>query len=196
MNIANLLSCIRLLLVPIFARVFFSGRDDAYTLAVVIFLIAGATDVLDGVIARRFNMITKLGRILDPLADKLMLFTVLVCTSVAGLIPYWITALYFLKELLQALGAVRLFRVARDMLPANNIGKLATFCFYVAIVTVILFGRSLPDAAVAGLFIPALALTFSAYVIYHRWAVAQYGKKDGKEAPPGDSAGHESGPQG
>lgn len=185
MNLPNLMSCLRLVMVPLFAATFFSGTENAYTTAMIIFLAAGATDVLDGIIARRFKMITRLGRILDPLADKLMLFTVLICTSIAGLIPYWIAALYFFKELLQALGAVKLFRVTKDMLPSNNIGKLATFSFYVAIVVVILYGRGMSSAMVAGLFAPALALAFSAFVAYYRWAVAQYGKGK-KRAPDAD----------
>ena len=76
MSIPNLLSLLRLVLVPVFAVVFFQPAPDAHRWAVLIYLTAFLTDVADGWIARHFNQITKLGRILDPLADKLMTFTV------------------------------------------------------------------------------------------------------------------------
>ena len=70
MSIPNLLSLLRLVLVPVFAVVFFQPAPDAHRWAVLIYLTAFLTDVADGWIARHFNQITKLGRILDPLEDK------------------------------------------------------------------------------------------------------------------------------
>ena len=81
MSIPNLLSLLRLVLVPVFAVVFFQPAPDAHRWAVLIYLTAFLTDVADGWIARHFNQITKLGRILDPLADKLMTFTVIICIT-------------------------------------------------------------------------------------------------------------------
>ena len=84
-NIPNILSCIRILLVFVFLFVFFVV-DNIY-LALLIFLIAGATDVIDGYLARRNNWITNLGKILDPVADKLMQCTVLLSLLIKGLVP-------------------------------------------------------------------------------------------------------------
>ncbi|MBR2181146.1 MAG: CDP-alcohol phosphatidyltransferase family protein, partial [Oscillospiraceae bacterium] len=92
MNIPNLLSIFRMCLVPVFVVVFFSDSPHAYAYAAGVYALAGITDVLDGIIARKFNLITKLGKILDPLADKMMTITVFVCISIAGLIPWWIIA--------------------------------------------------------------------------------------------------------
>ena len=79
MNLPNRLSLLRLCLVPVFAVVFFSPDPNSHSWAALIYAVAFATDIADGYIARRFDMITKLGRILDPLADKLMTFTVIIC---------------------------------------------------------------------------------------------------------------------
>ena len=111
MSIPNLLSLLRLVLVPVFAVVFFQPAPDAHRWAVLIYLTAFLTDVADGWIARHFNQITKLGRILDPLADKLMTFTVIICITADGIIPLWAVVVFFLKELTMAIGG--LFRGLR-----------------------------------------------------------------------------------
>ncbi|MFQ9916462.1 MAG: CDP-alcohol phosphatidyltransferase family protein [Flavonifractor plautii] len=96
MSIPNLLSLLRLVLVPVFAVVFSSARSRrSHRWAVLIYLTAFLTDVADGWIARHFNQITKLGRILDPLADKLMTFTVIICITADGIIPLWAVVVFF-----------------------------------------------------------------------------------------------------
>ena len=104
MSIPNVLSLIRLVLVPVFAVVFFQPWPDAHFWAAVIYLAAFLTDIADGWIARHFNQITKLGRILDPLADKLMTFTVIICITADGIIPLWAVVVFFCKELTMAIG--------------------------------------------------------------------------------------------
>ena len=84
--IPNILSVLRILMAIAFALVFILWPDRFYV-AVIIFVVAGATDVLDGILARRFGWITNAGKILDPLADKLMQLTALVCLHFSGLIP-------------------------------------------------------------------------------------------------------------
>ena len=109
MSIPNLLSLLRLVLVPVFAVVFFQPAPDAHRWAVLIYLTAFLTDVADGWIARHFNQITKLGRILDPLADKLMTFTVIICITADGIIPLWAVVVFFLKELTMAIGGYLMY---------------------------------------------------------------------------------------
>ena len=79
MTVPNILSLLRLFLVPVFAVVFFQPMPDAHTWAALIYLVAFLTDIADGWIARHFNQVSKLGRILDPAADKWMTFTVIIC---------------------------------------------------------------------------------------------------------------------
>ena len=96
-NIPNILSVIRILLVFVFIYVVFVP-ENIY-LALFIFLLAGATDVIDGYLARRNNWITNLGKILDPLADKLMQCTVLVCLWIKHIVPLWFVLPFFAKEI-------------------------------------------------------------------------------------------------
>ena len=90
MNIPNILTIFRIVLVPIYLLIFFSDLPNKVLLAGLVFILAGVTDVLDGYIARKNNLITKLGTVLDPFADKLMSFTVLLSFTIAGFIPAWI----------------------------------------------------------------------------------------------------------
>lgn len=136
MNIPNALTVFRLLLIPGFAYCFFSPMKNGVKLAVVIFVIAGLTDILDGYIARRYNLITRLGIVLDPLADKLMLLTVLVSITVKNQVPFWIIAVVAVKETLMVMGAITLFNDHDMVVPANRFGKLSTVAFYIAILAV------------------------------------------------------------
>ena len=102
MNIPNMLSILRLFLVPVFILVFlFEG--DQKTIAAIVFIIASITDVLDGYIARKYNMSTKTGQLLDPLADKLMQIAVVVSLLCAKMVPLWFVLVLASKELLMIL---------------------------------------------------------------------------------------------
>lgn len=130
MSIPNLLSLLRLVLVPVFAVVFFQPAPDAHRWAVLIYLTAFLTDVADGWIARHFNQITKLGRILDPLADKLMTFTVIICITADGIIPLWAVVVFFLKELTMAIGGYLMYQKLGDVISSNWLGKTSTGVFF------------------------------------------------------------------
>lgn len=96
--IPNILTIIRLIFVPVFALVYFSPLENARYLALVIFIVAGITDVLDGYIARRYNLVSVVGTALDPLADKLMLLTTLTCLFISGHLPLIVLVIMYLKE--------------------------------------------------------------------------------------------------
>ena len=95
-HIPNILSILRLMLVGVFIYTYFNvGKYVALT----VFIFAGATDVLDGILARKFNWITNVGKILDPIADKSMQITVLICLAVDDfLIPWWLPAFFNFSE--------------------------------------------------------------------------------------------------
>ena len=97
--IPNLLSVLRILLVPIFAVLFLYDYPEHIGAAIAVFVFAGVTDVVDGFLARRFRWITDIGKVLDPFADKLMQCMVLFCTFYKGLVPLWLLAFVVLKEL-------------------------------------------------------------------------------------------------
>jgi len=137
MNIPNILTFIRFLMIPSFIYIFYSSMDNSILYATGIFFLAGITDVLDGYIARKYDLITKVGIVLDPLADKLMLITVLVCFTHQNFLPIWVILIVGVKEAFMILGGVFLFYSDENIvIPANRFGKVATFSFYVLIFAV------------------------------------------------------------
>ncbi|WP_242942339.1 CDP-diacylglycerol--glycerol-3-phosphate 3-phosphatidyltransferase [Hathewaya proteolytica] len=130
----NILTLIRLLLIPLFLLVFFSNAEHSLILSIVIFIISGITDILDGYLARKHNLITKLGTVLDPLADKLMLLTVLISLTIKKVIPNCVPIIILIKESIMIMGGILLYK-KNTVIPSNIFGKLSTFFFYIAIVT-------------------------------------------------------------
>ena len=134
LNLPNILTSVRILLAPALLIAFFrvSGENRRMTVSLCLFLAAGLTDCLDGLAARKLNQITKLGKVLDPIADKLFTASVLLCLTYAQVIPWPVLALMVLKELYMGAGAAACLRnhieVASDIY-----GKLATALFYPAV---------------------------------------------------------------
>ncbi len=135
-NIPNILSVIRLLLSFVFAALFLTDHIPA---AVVVFVVAGLTDVVDGVLARRNNWITNLGKILDPVADKLLQFTALVCLFIGKYIPLWLLVMIFIKEAMMGIGSLIFYRKFKQIGVSKYYGKAYTVLFYVAVAALIIF---------------------------------------------------------
>lgn len=134
MSIPNILTAFRFILVPIFVYVFFLNIDGNILYATYIFILAGITDVLDGHIARKYNLITKWGQAMDPLADKMMQIAVLICFTIKKYIPVWVIVIIGIKEALLIGGGLFLYyRRDKIVVPANKYGKIATLSFYAAI---------------------------------------------------------------
>jgi cardiolipin synthase (CMP-forming) len=165
--ISNVLTFIRLLLVPLFPLAFFSSHPQGRLIALGIFVIAGFTDFLDGYIARRFHTITQLGTLLDPLADKLMLLMVLVTLWINGTLPVWIVVILILKETFMIVaGAYLYLRKGKFVIPSNYFGKSATALLFLAIPLRML----LPDNPIGlVLMAVALGLMLTALVSYTRF---------------------------
>lgn len=163
MNIPNILTTIRFFLIPAFIYVFFSDLEHNYAIAASIFLLAGITDILDGYIARKYDMITKWGKLLDPLADKSMQLTALFCLTYAGLIPMWAVYIILTKELLMIIGSIVLYR-DKIVVSASWYGKAATVLFYLAILSIIIWDLS--DLQRTFLIGAAVGSTLFAFVRY------------------------------
>ena len=132
-NLPNALTSVRILLAPALLVAFFhAGEESRMTVSLCLFLAAGLTDCLDGVAARKLNQITMLGKVLDPIADKLFMASVLLCLTRADVIPWPVLAVIVLKELYMGAGAAACLKnhieVASDIY-----GKLATALFYPAV---------------------------------------------------------------
>lgn len=164
MNIPNILTLFRILLVPLFVIIFFSNMESSLFYSISIFLLAGITDILDGYIARKHNLITKLGIVLDPLADKLMLLTVLFCLSINNIIPMWILIIISLKELVMIVAGGILYN-KNFIIPSNKFGKLSTFMFYISIFFLI-FNKKL-SKYLLNLSVIMAIITFLNYVLIY-----------------------------
>ena len=127
MNIPNLLSISRLFLV--FPLTFFLEINRPL-LVLIIIIIAGLTDYFDGLVARKLNLKTKLGTILDPLSDKVFYLIPLVFLCKNNLIPFWSLALVLFRELI--ISSLR--KTTKDGLPASQLGKFKTFFFFISLI--------------------------------------------------------------
>ena len=140
MNLANRLTLMRVVMVPLFvAFMLISALPYNYLWALVVFAAASITDMLDGKIARKYNMITSFGKFLDPLADKILVAAALVCFVQLGWCSAWVTALILAREFV--VSGVRLVAASSEkklVIPAGILGKLKTAMTMVAI-CVILF---------------------------------------------------------
>lgn len=137
-NVPNALTILRMILIPVFVVLFFSGATPEETdicrkWALAVFVAASITDCLDGLIARKYNLITDFGKLFDPLADKLMICTALICQGIAGVFPWIAIIIVMAKELLMVLGGV--FMLKRNIVVYSNMwGKSAQVCFIAALV--------------------------------------------------------------
>lgn len=139
-TIPNILSYIRLLLIPVIFYLYTTAKDASdYYVATILFAICAATDMVDGYVARRFNQITDLGKILDPIADKLMQATVLVCLMlrIDRLIPVFI--LFAIKELFMGVAGIAFLNTGADFDGAKWFGKICTIILDVAMVVLFAF---------------------------------------------------------
>lgn len=164
MNIPNMLTTLRIFLVPVYLYFFYSGFENNLLFAGLIFILAGITDVLDGYIARKYDLGTKLGAVLDPFADKLMTFTILVTFATSGIIPMWILIALGIKELVMVIGGgiLYLFK-GKKVLPSNKFGKVATISFYAATLSIVF---KFPDFMSTVLFIITVLFNLIAFINY------------------------------
>ncbi|HHY66780.1 MAG TPA: CDP-diacylglycerol--glycerol-3-phosphate 3-phosphatidyltransferase [Alicyclobacillus sp.] len=137
MNIPNALTIVRFMLIPVYVIVFFSPRPWNMEGALVVLMMAGLTDVLDGYWARRHRQVTELGIMLDPLADKLMMVAVLVSFVVDGRVQWWMAGLLALREVAMIVSAGVLHRRGKKIIPAMIWGKATTVLYYITVVAVL-----------------------------------------------------------
>lgn len=139
-TIPNVLSMLRLALVPVFLVLIVVG---AYAGALVVLVVASLTDLLDGYLARRFGQVTRLGQLLDPAADRLYIFAALVGLAANGLVPWWIVVVIVARDVFLLVLAVVLANHGYGPLPVHLLGKAATFALFFG-VPVIMLGLAFP----------------------------------------------------
>lgn len=183
MNVPNILTLIRLCLVPLYVVVF-RCEEGIRLFSALIFLTASATDVLDGYLARKLNMSTRWGQLMDPLADKCMQLAVILTLFSARQVPIWFLVILVIKELMMITGGIFLYS-KKTYVKANNAGKLSTVVLFLVMTLLLL----LPDinGLIKNIFLgisAVLALTAGASYLYlyfvHNQSFKQYTQKNQK----------------
>lgn len=158
-NIPNAISVVRICLVPVFLALFWSSSPYRIELGMAVLALAGLTDVLDGYLARKFHMITPLGKILDPMADKLIVITVMTSLFLVGKLPLWLVVLVIAKDLLLAAGSFFIVFKEKIQVSASVYGKAATISVYIALFAGAFDISGSTFAAVIAGFVSLLALS-------------------------------------
>jgi len=128
LNLPNTLTIFRILALPFCAYALFKngGEDDSWRIiAFTLFFIVGLSDILDGKIARSRNQITEFGKLLDPIADKAMLATASIGASILGMLSWWVTAIFLIREV--AVTILRFAVIKKGVIPASKGAKVKTF---------------------------------------------------------------------
>ncbi len=157
-TIPNLLSFIRIILVPLFGYCFL---HDQKILAISFLVVSGLTDFFDGKIARRFNQVSELGKVLDPIADKITMLTIAIMMLILFLgsesaimrAAGYVFIVFLVKEGIFVIGGAAMIACGIKPGAAEIYGKVATFVFYVIMIALMLFG---PEIGVIGTFIPEI----------------------------------------
>jgi cardiolipin synthase len=141
LTVPNALSALRIALVPVFLVLVLTGLDLA---ALVIIVVSSVTDYLDGIIARRFGQITKLGQVLDPAADRLFIFAAVIALAVREVVPWWVVAVIVGRDVFLAILGLVLAQRGYGPLPVHHLGKVATFALFYAL-PILVLGQAFPQ---------------------------------------------------
>ena len=151
-TIPNLLSLFRLVLIPVYVLIYLNAKDSAdYYLAAGILAISCLTDMIDGKIARHFNMITSIGKILDPLADKATQFTLIICLAIKHQFLWYLVALFVVKESFQLIAGGINLRKGKMLKGALFSGKICTTILFISLIIMVM----MPDLSSNTVFIIA-----------------------------------------
>ena len=166
LNVPNLLTIARLFMVPIFGYLILAieQTDSAQWASAIVFLIAAITDLVDGVWARRYGLVTNFGKIADPIADKALIGTALIALSIQGEIAWWVTGIIIFREI--AITILRFWVIRHGVIPASRGGKVKTVSQIIAIVAFLIPIHGWVDAVAQMSLGVALALTVTTGIDY------------------------------
>lgn len=173
LTVPNLLSLFRLALIPLYVKAYLQARTGReYAIAAGILAASCLTDLLDGIIARRFHMISHVGKILDPLADKLTQLALFLCLSSQYPLLYPVLALFLAKELFQLFAMIFCFRQRKGLPGALPAGKVCTAVLFLSLIALVLFPQ------INGFGADLLVLTDGLVLIvsFSSYVQAYYGK--------------------
>ena len=182
-KIPNLLSILRLILIPVFLWIYLTAKEQPwFIIAAVVLAFSGLTDLLDGWIARKYNMITQLGKVLDPIADKIT--QVSVCVALWIRYPELIVLLIVmvLKELLMMVGGLVLFRKKVKLDGSRWYGKIATTIFYVLMFAIVV-SSYIPPWFLIATDVIIIAVMIFAFIMYIPVFLTLFRKGEEKAVP-------------
>jgi len=169
-NVANALTIVRLVLVPVFIACLLAGGTAWRLAALATFCVASATDVLDGRLARSRGLVTDFGKIADPVADKALTGAALICLSALGELPWWVTGVIMFREI--GVTVLRFWVLRRGVIAASRGGKLKTLLQVIAICLYILPATLSPPEIVRELVMAAaVVVTLATGVDYVQQAM-------------------------
>lgn len=202
-TVPNLISFIRIVIIPIFGVLFYKGE---LLWALLVLAISGFSDFIDGKIARKFNQVSELGKMLDPIADKLTQATIAIvyfltfrkAENETLQLFSWVFLLFIVKELVMIVGGAAMIAVGIRPGAAEIYGKAATMIFYIVMGLIMAFGPeigafgncenaianvfTLPDSVMMVLVVVSLLATFTAFASYmpgvHKQVQERFGKKN------------------
>jgi cardiolipin synthase len=183
-TVPNVISLVRLLMVPVFAVLIAQGEDG---LALLVLAVSGASDWLDGVLARRLGQVSRLGQVLDPAADRLFILVTLLGLAARGVVPWWLVAVLLAREVMLLVMLMVLARHGYGPLHVHMAGKAGTFALLYAFPLLLLAhwgGISGDLASVFGWAFAwwGVALYWFAGVLYVRQAWLLLARRPGAEA--------------
>ncbi len=195
LTIPNLLSFIRILLIPVFGVLFYKGY---YGWSVLVLALSGLSDFFDGKIARKFNQISELGKMLDPIADKLTQITIAIIfyltfsnSSDETVKAFsWVFLVFLIKEAVMIVGGAIMIMFGLTPVAAELPGKIATFVFYFVMILIVAFGPdvgmlkdffTLPATVMIVLVAISVILTLVAFFSYVPGVISQIKEKKAKK---------------
>lgn len=159
---SNLLSLLRLVLAIPASYTLWSGMRG---LTIGLFILAAATDVLDGYLARKLNEISEMGKILDPLADKIFVGVIVTLMLATGMLPLWFVAIVLLRDVTIFLGGLAIKRRTGEVLPSNYPGKIAVLILSLTLLLIVANVPGIVITVMMGISLLLLAISFTLYVI-------------------------------
>lgn len=178
LTIPNLLSLFRLILIPVYVVIYLNATESIhYTIAGLILAVSCLTDMIDGKIARHFNMISTVGQILDPIADKATQFTLMVCLAIKHPVLWVIASLFVVKESFQLVAGFIFFRKGKMLTGALMSGKICTTVLFLSLILLVLMPQLTEStilifAIVDGIFM-MIAFADYAHAYYKQTSIIQ-----------------------
>ena len=160
LTIPNLLSLFRLLLIPVYMTIYLNATQARdYVAAAIILAVSCFTDLIDGKIARKFNMVSTVGKVLDPIADKVTQFTLIICLSIKYPVLLHLVLLFVIKESFQFFAGLVTFRKGRMLTGALITGKICTTILFISLTVMIL----MPD--ISDLVVNIITIVDSVFMV-------------------------------